>query len=380
MKILIIRMYPSKININSYNVQEIGLAKALIRKGNQCDIVFYNGNDESWIQEIKFDIDKSLKIYWIKSKKILSNAIYDKKIYQLAKEYDIIQTEEYEQIGNLELYKKVKKPIVIYHGPYRSKFNKKYMLRSKICDMMYKKRLLRYNPCIITKSYLATQYMKEKGFKRIYTIGVGLDSQKFSDNMSDEETKNIITEIYGKKVLLYIGEISKRRNVDFIIKIFNKLKKSRNDIKLVIIGKGEKKYLKKCKNIINKYNLSKDIIYKERINQNNLKNVYENTSIFLLPTSYDIFGMVLLEAMYFGTPTITTYNGGSSTIIKNNINGYIIKELNIEKWCNKINDILDKNKGSVSDNARLAICDYMWDELASKFIKIYEDNIQEGSE
>ena len=43
MKILIIRNYPSYMAVknNTYNIQEVGLAKALIRKGHICDIVFW---------------------------------------------------------------------------------------------------------------------------------------------------------------------------------------------------------------------------------------------------------------------------------------------------------------------------------------------------
>ena len=41
MKILIVRMWPDTLNIKNYNCQELGLAKALVRKGNTCDIVLY---------------------------------------------------------------------------------------------------------------------------------------------------------------------------------------------------------------------------------------------------------------------------------------------------------------------------------------------------
>ena len=41
MKILIVRTFPDILNLNSYNVQEVGLAKALTLKGHQCDIVLY---------------------------------------------------------------------------------------------------------------------------------------------------------------------------------------------------------------------------------------------------------------------------------------------------------------------------------------------------
>lgn len=58
--------------------------------------------------------------------------------------------------------------------------------------------------------------------------------------------------------------------------------------------------------------------------------VYQSCDAFSLPTRYEIFGMVLLEAMYYGLPTFTTYNGGSSTLM-NQENGIIINSIDMIK-------------------------------------------------
>ena len=54
MKILIVRLFPDELNINNYNVQEIGLAKALVKKGHVCDIVLYTNKKEN-MQHIKLN-------------------------------------------------------------------------------------------------------------------------------------------------------------------------------------------------------------------------------------------------------------------------------------------------------------------------------------
>ena len=52
MKILIIRNFPSYMAVknNTYNIQEVGLAKALIRKGNTCDILFWTDKQEETVE------------------------------------------------------------------------------------------------------------------------------------------------------------------------------------------------------------------------------------------------------------------------------------------------------------------------------------------
>lgn len=73
-----------------------------------------------------------------------------------------------------------------------------------------------------------------------------------------------------------------------------------------------------------------------RIEQRYLSRVYQACTAFLFPSTYEIFGMVLMEAMYFGLPVISCENGGSTMLIKNGINGFVQNELNAEKWAEKL--------------------------------------------
>ena len=84
--------------------------------------------------------------------------------------------------------------------------------------------------------------------------------------------------------------------------------------------------------------------------------------------------MVMMEAMLFGVPVITTLHGGSSMVISNDFNGYIINNLNVNEWSNKILDILNKKEKLISKNAYETIDNFFtWDKLSEKYIKAYED-------
>lgn len=81
------------------------------------------------------------------------------------------------------------------------------------------------------------------------------------------------------------------------------------------------------------------VIYKESLEQKYMPTVYQLCDAFSLPTRYEIFGMVLLEAMYYGLPTFTTYNGGFSTLM-NQENGVIINSMDVNEWSKKIIQVL----------------------------------------
>lgn len=374
MKILIIRTYPDEINIKNYNCQELGLAKALVKKGNICDIVLYTKKNKNYGEEIIVEDNKKIHIYYLKAKKFFKNVFFDKTdLKNIIKDYDIVQVAEYDQIGNIQI-KKIAKKMIIYHGPYASKFTKGYNLKCKISDFIYLfNKDYKNTPCI-TKSKLAENFLRKKGFKYVTTIGVGLDNARFNEK-AKKSSKVIKLEQLKKdeelKYLLYIGKIEQRRNTLFLIKLLYEIRKTKSNVKLILIGKGEKKYMDKVKKEVKKYNLKESIVYIEKMQQEELSNIYQISDIFLLPTEYEIFGMVLLEAMYFGLPVITTYNGGSSTIIENKKNGFI-EQIDIEKWKNII--LKKLNNKEISVNAKQTIeNNYTWDMLCKKFIKLYRN-------
>ena len=75
MKILIVRSYPSYMEVENrtYNVQEVGLAKALTRKGCQCDILFWTAEEE---KEVCIPVEDSfVTVYYRRAVSILKNAI-----------------------------------------------------------------------------------------------------------------------------------------------------------------------------------------------------------------------------------------------------------------------------------------------------------------
>lgn len=111
-----------------------------------------------------------------------------------------------------------------------------------------------------------------------------------------------------------------RRHLKFMGDIIVELKKKGRECKLIMIGKSNTDYGKNVKEYFENNNLNDNVYYVDRIEQRYLSRVYQACTAFLFPSTYEIFGMVLMEAMYFGLPVISCENGGSTMLIKNGIN------------------------------------------------------------
>lgn len=372
MKILIIRTFPDILNLKSYNVQEVGLAKALVKKGHRCDIVLYNGKEKDWIQEYKFVCEgKELqfKIYWMHGIGFLKNGFMP-SVKKIISEYDVIQVHEYDQIFSWQLYTKQKKPTIVYHGPYYDAFAKGYNLKCKIFDTIFLPLRKVADVVTVTKSKLATEFLKERGFQQIITAGVGINLDNFGVNPKEYPVQQS-----KKKNLLYVGKLEERRNIYFLIDVFRELNKRNSNIRLVVIGNGEQEYKEKFLKSIENELKEGSIVYREKATQKELRSYYSEASVFLLPSYYEIFGMVLLEAMYFGVPVVSSINGGSTTLIENDYNGFIMKEFNKFQWANCIQNIMLNKEvfNKIRENARRTIeSGYTWEALADKFLEAYE--------
>lgn len=379
MKILIIRPSPNKMNLNTYNLQEIGLAKALIRKGHTCDVMYYCGKEKDHKEAVSFDNNKTLNILWLHGKGLFREGIYP-SLKKYVNEYDIIQIGGYVGLTSCWLNRKCPEKVVNYQGPYFCKENRGDIKKAVIFDKVLLPLQHKKNMIVITKSILATDYVKSKGIENITTIGVGLDLDNLRRSTEDIQKHEFVKEIKNArnaKLVLYIGVLEERRNIPFLLEVFKLVNDQMPDCKLVIIGKGKPEYVAMCMEKMKELGIRDKVIYRESLDQKFMPAVYEACDAFLLPTRYEIFGMVLLEAMYYKLPVFTTYNGGSSTLM-NEGNGIIINELDTQIWSKTILDILENESlcNDIGAAAHRTVSEgYTWDALAEKFLNVYNMRI-----
>lgn len=377
MKILIIRNYPSYMDVekNTYNIQEVGLAKALVRKGNVCDIVFWTDKKEKEV-DIPVDNTGKVTVFYRYGNTILKNTVYT-GCEKLFAQYDVLQSAEYNQMQSWILAKRFPEKHIIYHGPYYAAFNRRYNLMCTIFDLIFLKRYLKLGTTFITKSKLAQKFLGNKSIEtsNVKTIGVGIDTQMLSNGKTEcNEPLFLAMKNDGKIKILYIGRFEKRRNIPFILEIFSEILKRKTNVTLYMIGTGNKEYIDKCWNYADKLGIRESIVYQEKMEQKYLSGVYNLADFFLLPTEYEIFGMVLLEAMYYRTIVLTTDNGGSSTLIEDGKNGYILENMKASEWAEIVSEITAEEMNEVKNAAHDTIANqYTWDELADSFIESYKE-------
>ena len=116
-----------------------------------------------------------------------------------------------------------------------------------------------------------------------------------------------------KKRFLFIGRLTKEKNIEMIVDLFNDLK----EFKLTIIGTGPLEEILKNK-------AQENIKFKGQIANRDLNNYFESNDVLMLTSTAEPWGLVIEEALFFGIPVMVSSNCGACVLINQGVNGYIL--------------------------------------------------------
>src|SRR5690625_2196854 len=133
-----------------------------------------------------------------------------------------------------------------------------------------------------------------------------------------------------EKVVLHVGRFSKEKNHKFLLKLFNQLYNINDNYKLLLVGSGPLK--REIKELSNNLDSHKNIIFLGA--RSDIAEIMQASDIFLLPSTYEGFGMTAIEAQYSGLLTIVSDKVPRSTQISNLIKYLSLK--NIDYWIEEI--------------------------------------------
>ena len=186
-----------------------------------------------------------------------------------------------------------------------------------------------------------------------YIKGVNNCSEiKFTPEAINEVYFNFIQKTL-KPNIAFVGHIMERKGVEVLVEAVKILKKNYTDVFLSLIGSGEKVYTRRISDLIYNSGLQDNIKLLGFKNFNEIKSIYDKTSIFVLPTFIDNSPNSLLEAMASGLISIASNVGGIPSIIKDSENGFLFEAGNSKQLADIIQGVLTNrlNIKGIPENA-----------------------------
>lgn len=175
------------------------------------------------------------------------------------------------------------------------------------------------------------------------------------------------------KRLVSVGRLSPEKGYDDLLNIFKELNKTCKDWKLDIVGSGNEE--ENLKNYIKENNLEKSVTLHGFKDTKFIYDLFNKSSIYLMTSHTESFGIVLIEAMSAGLPCIAFSSAeGANEIIKDSYNGYLIDNRNKEEYINKVKELIDdyELRKILGANARGSIDKYSSSIIKEEWISLIE--------
>ena len=215
--------------------------------------------------------------------------------------------------------------IFTYHTLYEQYVH--YVPFSQNLTREFVVRLSRYfcNRCdlVITPTGKVKELLNDYGvLAPIEVIPTGIDLARFS--CGDQEWLRRRLKIDPQeKILLFVGRLTKEKNVDFLIRAFGLTQSRFPRTRLVIVAGGPEE--EKLKRLTEELGLTERIDFLGRMAEQDLVNCYHGADFFVFPSVTETQGLVILEAMAAGLPVIAVDAFGVSDMINSGIDGLLTK-------------------------------------------------------
>jgi glycosyltransferase involved in cell wall biosynthesis len=243
------------------------------------------------------------------------------------------------------------------------------------------KRCLETADQIIATSPQEQEHMRSlissKG--KIAVIPCGTDIKRFG-GCTRLESRNKLNIELEAKVILYVGRFDRRKGIETLVRAvgYNQVRQH-PDLKLIIVagstpGKKDGQERERIEGIVNELGLAEITTFAGRIEHTELPYYYAAADVCVVPSHYEPFGLVAIEAMASGTPVIASRVGGLEFTVIDELTGLLVPPQDELAFAQAINQVLSYPAWSrqLEKAARKRVeSKFSWDGVAKQLEQQY---------
>lgn len=173
---------------------------------------------------------------------------------------------------------------------------------------------------------------------KISVIPVHMDLEKFSQGQGEEIRSQLIGQKF-KKIIMFVGRLSREKDIPTLLRSFQIINKKNNDSLLVIIGKGQEQA--NLETIADRLGISENVRFLGSIDHNVLPNYLAACDVFVISSLFEGTCVAMAEALAAGKPVVSTNVAGVNDLIIKGKTGFIVDQKDIQAMAEKIIYVLD---------------------------------------
>jgi len=203
----------------------------------------------------------------------------------------------------------------------------------------------------------------KRGFdpSKLKILPRGLDTELFHPGRRESAFFEKFGASNGELRLLYVGRISREKDLDLLADAYRRLRKEGLPVRLFVVGHGP--YSEALAKSL------PDAFFTGYLSGTELATAYASADIFVFPSTTDTFGNVILEAQASGLPVVVSDSGGPKELVSHNANGLITRSHNVEDFTSAIRTLVTDRalRERMANSARDSVIDRSWPRAFAKF-------------
>jgi len=193
---------------------------------------------------------------------------------------------------------------------------------------------------------------------KVFITYCGLD-EVFTETNITQTVQNL----ENKSYILNVGSLEPRKNILFLLDVFENIKKDKEQSNLYLVLTGGESW--KSKEIIQKIknSLFHEYIYLlGEVKQGELPWLYRNAHVMVFPSKAEGFGIPVIESLSQNTPVVVQRNSALEEFEAYGV--HVLEKFDVDMWKNQIIDIIKTNKRISEDGVQRVLSDFSWKRSA----------------
>lgn len=233
------------------------------------------------------------------------------------------------------------------------------------------------------------QWLYEVRTDHVRIVPPGVDTTHFYPIPKDEAREFINAQDKGK-ILLFVGRIEPLKGIESLIRALNILRQrgvlERHNICLAIIGGDAAaeeaalgREMTRLQSLREELGLQDLVTFLGKKGQDVLPYYYSASDVVVVPSHYESFGMVALEAMACGTPVVASQVGGLAFLIQDGVTGFHVPDQDVPALADRLALLLDEpeTRATMGANAAELAQGYTWRLIAEQIVGLYQEILAE---
>jgi glycosyltransferase involved in cell wall biosynthesis len=174
-------------------------------------------------------------------------------------------------------------------------------------------------------------------------------------------------------MLLYVGRLAVNKRMEVVIQAMPGLLRTHPELQLVVAGPDDG-VGDQWRELAVELDVDDHIRFEGFLTEEDKTAAYVDADVFVLPSEWEAFGIVLLEAMACRTPCVCSDRGGAPEVLEDGVTGHVAPYGDVEAWTSRISELLDDDAGRrrMGEAGRRRVEErFIWPAIVDQIEQVY---------